>query len=274
MRRLRATTGAGLTPVLACLALGCGALPHSQLAECRQRSQALQAEATQLKNEALGLRDRNRELAQRAIEDAHQIHTLKQSNSRLEKSLLAYQEERNRLVEAFEQLQNQIRTAAATSPPLAGIDRLESFARAHPGCRFDAARRALTIPCELLFPPTSDALTPASELVLTALGRLLSDPDTGLASGRVVIRSLSPSGVVRAAADTSKGSAGAELGRRRAGHVRDLLEAALNGSACRVEMAESQEPLEMTMRASADSTEAIAIEIEPRTESGSLPSGS
>jgi outer membrane protein OmpA-like peptidoglycan-associated protein len=266
MRRLHLAIGASMTPVLACLALGCGTLPHSQLAECHNRSQALQAEADQLKNEALGLRDRNRELAQRALEDAHRIHALEQSNTKLERSILAYQEERNRLVEAFEQLQSQIRTAAVTGPPRAGMERLETFARAHPGSRFDATRRVLGLPSDLLFQPDSDALKPGSEVLLAALGRILYEPESGLEPGRVLISCHSPGRIIRASSDTGGGTPESELGRRRARRVRDGLATALKAAPLVIDVAEPGEPSETTRRVSAEETELIEIALGDRVE--------
>jgi outer membrane protein OmpA-like peptidoglycan-associated protein len=266
MRRLHLAAAAGMTPVLACLTLGCGTLPHSQLAECHKRSQALQAEADQLKNQALGLRDRNRELAQRALEDAHRIHALEQSNSKLERSILAYQEERNRLVEAFEQLQSQIRTAAVTSPPRAGLDRLETFARAHPGYRFDATNRVLGLPSDLLFQPDSEAMKPGSEVLLAALGRILCDPETDPGPGRVLIRCHSPSRVIRASSVTRGGTLEPELGRRRAQRVRDGLAAAMKAAPLVIDVAAPDETPETTRRVSAEETELIEIAVGARVE--------
>jgi uncharacterized protein HemX len=106
---------AGLTLLAAALA-GCSAVPSSRLQQCRNRSQALQAETARLKDEALRLRSRNRELARRAVEDADRLRTLEDTQAQLERSVLDYQRERDELTAAFEQFERELRAAAADGP--------------------------------------------------------------------------------------------------------------------------------------------------------------
>jgi hypothetical protein len=97
---------------------GCSFVPQSRLDDCHLRSQALQSETARLKDEAFSLRNQNRDLTQRALDDAHRVRALEEANQRLERTVTAYQEERDKMVEAFDQLNRQIQAAADdTSPP-------------------------------------------------------------------------------------------------------------------------------------------------------------
>jgi hypothetical protein len=94
------------------LAGGCGNLPRQQLAQCQNRSQLLQAEASRLRDDATQLRSKNRELAQRAVEDARRLRGLEEANRRLEKSVIAYQDERDQVQNAFNELKRELIAAA------------------------------------------------------------------------------------------------------------------------------------------------------------------
>jgi hypothetical protein len=91
---------------------GCGNLPREQLAACQNRSQLLQAEASRLKDDSTQLRGKNRELAQRAVEDARRLRGLEEANRRLEKSVVAYQDERDSVQRAFDDLKRELIAAA------------------------------------------------------------------------------------------------------------------------------------------------------------------
>jgi chemotaxis protein MotB len=94
---------------------GCSLVPQSRLEDCHMRCQTLQAEVSRLKDEALGLRGENRDLSQRALDDARHIRTLEQANERLERSVTAYQSERDKLVEAYDQFNRQVQAADSVS---------------------------------------------------------------------------------------------------------------------------------------------------------------
>lgn len=93
-------------------AAGCGNLPREQLAQCQDRSQLLQVEASRLKDESTQLRAKNRELAQRAVEDARRLRGLEEANRRLEKSVVAYQDERDQVQRVFNDLKRELIAAA------------------------------------------------------------------------------------------------------------------------------------------------------------------
>src|SRR5262249_27241182 len=143
----------------ACLAVGCGLVPKARLEECHKQCQSLQAETNQLKDITLKLRSHNQDLAQRAVDDARRIKALDEVNARLERSVLAYQSERDEMAAAFERFKAQLR-ASADPVPTAMLDRLGDFARSHPGCEFDPEAAVSTFPAYQLFRPGTDELTP------------------------------------------------------------------------------------------------------------------
>jgi len=116
-RRVRAMA-VGLA--LAGLAAGCSVVPRSQLDDCHKQCQALQAESSQLKDATVRLRDQNRDYAQQAVDDARRLHTLEEANSRLEKSVVAYQDDIRRMEATVDQILRQVQSSA-DSPPTAAL---------------------------------------------------------------------------------------------------------------------------------------------------------
>src|SRR5262245_32889008 len=83
MERSARWAQAAVPPLLAGLLAGCAMVPESRLADCRQRTQALETESSQLKDELFGLRNQNRDLSQRAVDDARRLKDLEEANQRL-----------------------------------------------------------------------------------------------------------------------------------------------------------------------------------------------
>lgn len=75
----------------------------------------------QLKDETLRLRDRNRELARRAIEDSERIQALAAAGGQTQQAAMSFQREREELARAYAELQQQVQ-AAADIPVRAGRD--------------------------------------------------------------------------------------------------------------------------------------------------------
>lgn len=104
-----------LIVAVAVTATGC-AVPRSRMEDCARRTQEVQAENGQLRDLVLQLRNRNRDMAQRAVEDARRLQAQESSLRRLERSVAAYQQERDQLAAAFDQIRRQVQAAAAESP--------------------------------------------------------------------------------------------------------------------------------------------------------------
>jgi hypothetical protein len=219
------------------LAAGCSFVPTSRLDECHLRSQALQAETARLKDEALSLRNQNRDLVQRALDDAHRVHALETTNERLERSLTAYQEERDQLVESFQQLERQVQLAADL-PPTAMLDRIGTFARAHPDTRFDAEKGVWSVPAAKLFVAGTDQLRPDATLLLQGFANLVAENPVAVSPIRIVGR-LGDESVRKVALVPGK-LGGKELAAARASRLRDLLATRLKVAASTIEVATTE----------------------------------
>jgi Tfp pilus assembly protein PilN len=88
---------AGLLP-------GCGIVPRSRMEESRKLSQLLRSENAHLKDQVLALQSQNRDYADRAVDDLRRLTAREQAIERLERSVQAYQQDRERLAAAYEQL--------------------------------------------------------------------------------------------------------------------------------------------------------------------------
>jgi len=96
---------------LACGASGCAFVPKSRVDEAHKLVQSLRAENAQMKDVALSLKVQNQDLTQRAVDDARAIRALEVANGQYERSIQGYQDEREQLREAFQDVKGQVRTA-------------------------------------------------------------------------------------------------------------------------------------------------------------------
>jgi chromosome segregation ATPase len=90
------------------LCCGCALAPRSQVEECRQLSRTLRSENARLKDRILGLESQNRDLADRAQDDANRLASQDEAIERFESSVRAYQDERDRLETAYHQLASSL----------------------------------------------------------------------------------------------------------------------------------------------------------------------
>jgi hypothetical protein len=100
------------------LGAGCTVVPRSRLDESRRLTQALRAENARLKDEVVALQGQNRDLGDRAVDDQRRLAARDEAVERLERSVRAYQDERDRLAEAYEQF-----TAGLGRPDRVGVSR-------------------------------------------------------------------------------------------------------------------------------------------------------
>ncbi|GAC1464643.1 MAG: hypothetical protein NVSMB9_03530 [Isosphaeraceae bacterium] len=166
-----------LAGFLASLALllcpGCGLVPRARLDDCHRLSQTLRAENNRLKDVSLDLRAQNQDLTQRAVDDSKRLAVQEEAVQRLERSVLAYQSEREALASAFEAVKRQVRTAVVPHPA-ARSARLKSFVQAHPGWSFDEPSLTVSAASDRLFEPGTDRLRTESKATLEALASELS----------------------------------------------------------------------------------------------------
>lgn len=83
---------------------GCGIVPRSRMDECQKVSQLLRTENARLKDQLLSAQSQNRDYADRAVNDLRRLTVRDQAIERLEQSVHAYQDDRERLAAAYEQL--------------------------------------------------------------------------------------------------------------------------------------------------------------------------
>lgn len=208
---------------------GCSFVPKSKLEECHRVSQNLRADNNRLKDVALDLRSQNQDLSQRAVEDARRLSAQDEAVERLERSVAAYQSERDKMAAAFEAVKRQVRMAVSPHPASLPV-RLKAFADAHPGWTFDEKGTTLVAAPEALFTKGSSELKPEAVEAIKALGSELSNNADERPTLEIVGQS-DASPVVRAGfdsdADKDKAAVAAASGRfmsaARAARVRDRL---------------------------------------------------
>ena len=160
----------------ACPSAGCSFVPTSRLDDCHKLSQTLQTENSRLKDLTLKYRSQNRDLTQRAVDDADRLRKQDEAVARLEQSVQAYQDEREQMASALERIKGQIQASAAPQrAPL--LERVRAFARDHPGCEFDPESAVTSFPIDQLFEPKTDRLKPEARGLLKAYAETLMGPE-------------------------------------------------------------------------------------------------
>jgi hypothetical protein len=176
------------------LAGGCGVVPKTTLEESRRANQTLRADNARLKDVALDLRSRNQDLSDRAVDDARRIAVQDEAIERLERSLTAYQTDRENLERSFAELKQQVQIAAEASvssvasvsdPPSSSSSitmpspaiRVEGFVKAHPGWWYDPKSKTLAIRPGGLFETSSARFKPGAIEAIEELARTLSAVD-------------------------------------------------------------------------------------------------
>jgi len=109
-----------IVPLMAMI--GCAAVPRTDLDTARSQVRSLRTELAEAKDSVARLRAENRDMAARAVEESRRLAELEESNQHLEKSIAAYQEERNEYASALDQIRRAVvvagegrRTAGAAS---------------------------------------------------------------------------------------------------------------------------------------------------------------
>ena len=89
--------GAGVIP-------GCAMVPRDRYDESQRLAQSLRAENARLKDEIVGLQTQNRDYADRSLDDLRRLTARDQAIERLEASVRGYQDDRDRLADAYRRL--------------------------------------------------------------------------------------------------------------------------------------------------------------------------
>jgi hypothetical protein len=93
-----------LTLLSAGLLAGCTVVPRARIEESQQLAQSLRAENARLKDQVLTLEGQNRDYADRALDDLRRLTVRDEAIERLERSVQAYQDDRDRLAGAYRRL--------------------------------------------------------------------------------------------------------------------------------------------------------------------------
>ena len=88
---------------------GCGMVPKSRLDDATKLVQGLRTENAQLKDSNLGLKAQNQDLSQRAVDDGQAIQGLETTNAQYARSIQGYQDDREQLRAAFNDLKDQVK---------------------------------------------------------------------------------------------------------------------------------------------------------------------
>jgi hypothetical protein len=103
-RPARISRGRVLALLVAGVFSGCAVVPGSRLDESQRLVHSLRAENARLKDQVLGLQAQNRDYADRALDDLRRLTARDQAIDRLERSVQAYQDDRDRLAAAYRRL--------------------------------------------------------------------------------------------------------------------------------------------------------------------------
>jgi len=165
---------------------GCASVSKSRLDDCKLRLTAVQSENEQLRDAALNIRNQNRDMALRAVEDSRRLRAQDEAIQRLEKSVLAYQEERERMAVTLDQLRTQVKTAASEAPVTASLPdgppgvrpdsavQLTNFEpeQLNPQLKLEEESGRIKVSMDRLFKAGSDQFSPGGEQIFADICRV------------------------------------------------------------------------------------------------------
>lgn len=177
------------------LPAGCSSVPMARLDECHKMNRTLQADNARLKDSVLSLKSRNEEIAQRYDDDARRLRVKEDEVRRLTESIHVYQDEREKLARAYEELKDRIQLAAN---PLATtlLEKCGEFAKGHAGCEFTTGEKeaVFIFASDTMFEPGTDRLSAEGQGLLRSFADLLEAPEARTVFGpsrRVSVRRCS-----------------------------------------------------------------------------------
>jgi hypothetical protein len=116
--RPRRTLRVAALPLLAAGMLpGCAMVPRERLDESQRLAQSLRTENARLKDQVLGLQAQNQDYADRALDDLRRLTARDEAIERLEQSVQAYQDDRDRLAGAYRRLAVSLGRTTEDSTP-------------------------------------------------------------------------------------------------------------------------------------------------------------
>jgi hypothetical protein len=129
----------GALAFCACLSTsGCSMVPRSRLEESHRLTETLRTDNARLKDQLVSLQTQNRDYADRAIDDLRRLTAREQAIERLQRSVQSYQDERDRMADAYRRL-----TASLGGSPDEGRPGHTTQTRPAPSDPIDGVRTAL-----------------------------------------------------------------------------------------------------------------------------------
>jgi chromosome segregation ATPase len=98
--------------VLLALLSGCRSVPSEKYDSCRKLNDTLRVENARLRDQTVALTTQNQDFSERAVDDARKIRSQEQAIAQLERSVHAYQAERDELELAIKQLKQAVSDSA------------------------------------------------------------------------------------------------------------------------------------------------------------------
>ena len=83
---------------------GCRSVPGEKFDNCRRMNDTLRVENAQLRDQKVALATQNQDLSERAVDDARKLRSQEKAIAQLERSVHAYQAERDELEVALKEL--------------------------------------------------------------------------------------------------------------------------------------------------------------------------
>lgn len=94
--------------VLLAVLSGCRAVPGDKFDNCRRTNETLRTENARLRDQTVALGAQTRDMSERAVDDARRLRSQERAIAQLEKSVHAYQDERDELEVAVKRLKQAV----------------------------------------------------------------------------------------------------------------------------------------------------------------------
>jgi hypothetical protein len=94
---------------------GCRAVPGDRFDKCRRLNENLRTENARLRDQTVALSAQNQDMSERAVDDARRLRSQERAIAQMEKSIHAYQDERDELEVAVKRLKQAVSESARIS---------------------------------------------------------------------------------------------------------------------------------------------------------------
>lgn len=97
---------------------GCRSVPSEKFDNCRRLNDTLRIENARLRDQTIALTAQNQDMSERAVDDARRLRAQEQAITQLERSVHAYQAERDELEVAVSQLKRAVTNGSPNAASL------------------------------------------------------------------------------------------------------------------------------------------------------------